>query len=58
VIFPPGSAQPGRILQVYDIDLARPRSIATMNQPRFSEYRAMIWDKLSREVTRAMEMQE
>jgi NitT/TauT family transport system ATP-binding protein len=52
------SAQPGRILQVYDIDLDRPRSIDTMNQPRFSEYRAMIWDKLSAEVTRAMEMQE
>jgi NitT/TauT family transport system ATP-binding protein len=52
------SAQPGRILQTYDIDLGRPRSIATMNLPRFSEYRAEIWDKLSTEVTRAMEMQQ
>ena len=52
------SAQPGRIMQIYDIDLERPRSIDTMNLPRFSEYRAMIWDKLSAEVTRAMEMQE
>jgi NitT/TauT family transport system ATP-binding protein len=52
------SAQPGRIMQIYDIDLPRPRSIETMNLPRFSEYRATIWDKLSREVTRAMEMQE
>jgi NitT/TauT family transport system ATP-binding protein len=52
------SAQPGRILEVHDIDLPRPRSIATMNLPRFAEYRARIWDKLSAEVTRAMEAQQ
>ena len=52
------SAQPGRILDIYQIDLPRPRSFATTNLPRFSEYRAMIWDKLSAEVTRAMELQE
>jgi NitT/TauT family transport system ATP-binding protein len=52
------SAQPGRIMEVYDIDLPRPRSIATMNLPRFAEYRARIWDKLSAEVTRAMEAQQ
>jgi NitT/TauT family transport system ATP-binding protein len=52
------SAQPGRILEIYDIDLPRPRGIATMNLPRFAEHRARIWDKLSAEVTRAMEMQQ
>ena len=51
------SAQPGRILDIYQIDLPRPRSIATMNLPRFAEYRATIWDRLSREVTRAMDLQ-
>jgi NitT/TauT family transport system ATP-binding protein len=50
------SAQPGRRLATFDIDLPRPRSIDAMNMPRFAEYRAAIWDRLSREVSRAMEM--
>jgi NitT/TauT family transport system ATP-binding protein len=52
------SAQPGRHLATFDIDLPRPRSIDTMNVPRFAEYRALIWEQLSAEVTRAMEMQQ
>ena len=52
------SAQPGRILEVYDIDIPRPRSIETMNLPAFARYRGAIWDRLSAEVTRAMEMQQ
>lgn len=52
------SAQPGRILNVYDIEIPRPRSIDTMNLPAFAEYRAAIWQRLSAEVTRAMEMQQ
>ena len=52
------SAQPGRILDIYKIDLPRPRSFETTNLRAFSEYRAMIWDRLSAEVTRAMEMQQ
>ena len=52
------SAQPGRHLATFDIDLPRPRSADTMNAPRFSEYRAAIWDKLSREVSRSMELQQ
>ena len=52
------SAQPGRILDIYKIDLPRPRSFETTNLPEFSEYRAKIWDKLSAEVTRAMERQQ
>jgi NitT/TauT family transport system ATP-binding protein len=52
------SAQPGRILDIYEIDIDRPRSIDTMNLPAFVEYRAAIWQRLSAEVTRAMEMQQ
>jgi NitT/TauT family transport system ATP-binding protein len=52
------SAQPGRHLATFEIDLPRPRTADTMNTPRFVEYRAMIWDKLSREVKRAMEQQQ
>lgn len=52
------SAQPGRKLATFDIDLPRPRSIDTVNAPRFAEFRARIWEQLSTEVTRAMEMQQ
>lgn len=52
------SAQPGRRLATFDIDLPRPRTIDAMNMPRFAEYRAEIWERLSSEVTRAMEMQQ
>lgn len=51
------SAQPGRILATYDIDLERPRSIATTNTPRFAEYRAEIWANLRDEVVRSMDLQ-
>jgi len=51
------SAQPGRILATYDINLERPRSIETMNSPRFTEYRAEIWENLRDEVVRSMDMQ-
>jgi NitT/TauT family transport system ATP-binding protein len=49
------SAQPGRILEVYPIDLPRPRHISMMNLPEFGAWRATIWEKLGGEVTRAME---
>jgi NitT/TauT family transport system ATP-binding protein len=52
------SAQPGRHLATFEIDLPRPRTADAMNTPRFAEYRAMIWEKLSREVKRAMEQQQ
>lgn len=52
------SAQPGRHLATFEIDLPRPRTIETTNTPRFAEYRAMIWEKLSHEVRRAMEQQQ
>ena len=52
------TAQPGRHLATFEIDLPRPRSLDAMNTPRFAEYRAMIWEKLSREVKRAMEQRQ
>jgi NitT/TauT family transport system ATP-binding protein len=52
------SAHPGRHLATFTIDLPRPRGIAAMNTLRFAEYRAEIWDKLSAEVNRAMELQQ
>ena len=50
------SAHPGRLLEIFDVDLPRPRSIDTMNTNRFTELRAEIWQRLSKEVSRAMEM--
>ena len=51
------SAHPGRILEIFDIDLARPRDANTMNTARFVELRGRIWARLSTEVSRAMQMQ-
>jgi NitT/TauT family transport system ATP-binding protein len=51
------TAQPGRLLASYRVDIARPRTIETMNGPRFAELRGEIWSRLATEVTRAMEMQ-
>ena len=52
------SAQPGRHLATFEIDLPRPRTADALNTQRFAEYRALIWEKLSREVKRAMEQQQ
>ena len=51
------SAQPGRLLEIYPIDLPRPRALSLTNTPRFGELRAAIWAELSREVSRAMAME-
>ena len=51
------AAHPGRLLATFPIDIARPRTVETMNTPQFAELRGAIWSQLSREVTRAMEMQ-
>ena len=51
------SAHPGRLLATFPIDIARPRTVETMNTPQFAELRGAIWSQLSREATRAMEMQ-
>ncbi|MGV6871835.1 ABC transporter ATP-binding protein [Pseudochelatococcus sp. B33] len=52
------TSQPGRHLATFEIDLPRPRNIETTNTPRYAEYKAMIWEKLSVEVKRAMEEQQ
>jgi NitT/TauT family transport system ATP-binding protein len=51
------TAHPGRLLATFDIGIKRPRTVETMNTPEFAELRGAIWQQLSREVTRAMEMQ-
>jgi NitT/TauT family transport system ATP-binding protein len=51
------TAHPGRLLTTFEIDIPRPRTIETMNKPAFGELRGAIWHELSKEVTRAMEMQ-
>jgi len=51
------TAHPGRLLATFDIDIPRPRTIETMNMPAFGKLRGAIWHELSKEVTRAMEMQ-
>src|SRR5690606_10516666 len=52
------SAQPGRRLATFEIDLGRPRHIDMMNTPRFGELRGEIWARLSSEVERAMAMEQ
>lgn len=51
------TAHPGRHLATFEIDIARPRAVETMNTPRFAELRSAIWDLLGKEVARAMELQ-
>jgi len=51
------TAHPGRHLATFDIDIRRPRTVETMNTPRFAELRGAIWDLLGKEVARAMELQ-
>jgi NitT/TauT family transport system ATP-binding protein len=52
------TAHPGRLLTTYDINIERPRTVETMNTPEFSALRGQIWDRLGKEVRRAMEMQQ
>jgi NitT/TauT family transport system ATP-binding protein len=51
------TAHPGRHLATFHIDIPRPRTVETLNTPRFGELRAAIWDLLAKEVARSMEMQ-
>ncbi|MGE0252981.1 MAG: ABC transporter ATP-binding protein [Alphaproteobacteria bacterium] len=51
------TAHPGRLLATFEVDIPRPRTVETMNTPRFAELRGAIWEQLGREVTRAMEQQ-
>jgi len=51
------TAHPGRHLATFHIDIPRPRTVETINTPRFGELRGAIWELLAKEVERAMEMQ-
>jgi NitT/TauT family transport system ATP-binding protein len=51
------TAHPGRLLRTFQIDIPRPRTVDTMNTAAFGTLRGAIWEELSKEVTRAMEMQ-
>ncbi len=51
------SASPGRILQVMDISLARPRHPDVRNSAVFTEYRAQIWRSLEDEVRKSLAWQ-
>jgi NitT/TauT family transport system ATP-binding protein len=42
-------ANPGRIAEVIDIDLARPRNLEMINTPKFGEIVKHIREKLERE---------
>jgi NitT/TauT family transport system ATP-binding protein len=51
------TAHPGRHLATFHVDIPRPRTVETLNTPRFAELRGAIWDLLAKEVARTMEMQ-
>jgi NitT/TauT family transport system ATP-binding protein len=47
------TARPGRIKQIYPIDLPRPRTLALRTTTRFNQLVQMIWDDLVEEVNTA-----
>jgi NitT/TauT family transport system ATP-binding protein len=51
------TAHPGRLKAVFDVDLPRPRDLATMATPAFAALTGAVWEALRAEVTRAMAAQ-
>ncbi|HLQ60907.1 MAG TPA: ABC transporter ATP-binding protein [Candidatus Acidoferrales bacterium] len=49
------TARPGRVKQVLDIELDRPRPLKIKRDPRFVEYEDAIWSLIEEETTRARE---
>ena len=47
------SARPGRVKQVLDIDLPRPRSLHVKREQRFLDYEDQIWSSIEEEVRAA-----
>jgi NitT/TauT family transport system ATP-binding protein len=47
------SARPGRVKQVLDIDLPRPRSLHLKREQRFLDYEDQIWSSIEEEVRAA-----
>ena len=50
------SARPGRVRQIYEIDLPRPRSLRIKREPHFLAYEDAIWRCIEEEVTAANEV--
>jgi NitT/TauT family transport system ATP-binding protein len=46
------SPRPGRVHEIIDVDLPRPRNDATRTDPRFVELTAYIWDTLRQMIVR------
>jgi NitT/TauT family transport system ATP-binding protein len=51
------TAHPGRLKAVFEVDLPRPRDLATMATPAFAALTGAVWEALRDEVTRAMAAQ-
>jgi NitT/TauT family transport system ATP-binding protein len=47
------SARPGRVRQMYDIDLPRPRLLSVKRESHFLAYEDAIWGRIEEEVTAA-----
>jgi len=45
------TARPGRVKQVVEIDLPRPRELRIKREPRFIEYEDLIWTSIEQEVS-------
>jgi NitT/TauT family transport system ATP-binding protein len=50
------SARPGRVRQIYEIDLPRPRSLSIKREQRFLAYEDAIWRCIEEEVTAAKQV--
>lgn len=49
------TARPGRLKEIIEIDLPRPRTKQTRNMDQFVEYRNQVWNILGEEVKRSMQ---
>jgi NitT/TauT family transport system ATP-binding protein len=49
------SARPGRVRQIYEIDLPRPRPLSIKREPHFLAYEDAIWGCIEDEVSAANE---
>ena len=49
------TARPGRVSQIYPVDLGRPRALEVRASPAYGALLEKIWSRLREEVVRAME---